>query len=74
MTVTTGTLPTFVSLTNNVLYFNPTTSSQSGTHQFSVTVTDPDGRAISSTVSVLVNPNQFPYLNNAPAAQRVWTH
>ena len=66
MTVTTGSLPKFVTLTNNVLYFDPTTSSQSGTHQFSITVTDPDGRAISSTVSVLVSPNQVPYLNKLP--------
>ena len=68
MTVTTGALPSFASLTSNVVYFNPNSASQVGMHSFSVTVTGPDGRAISGTVSLEVHPNQAPLLSNPPTA------
>ena len=73
MTVSTGSLPRFATLTNNVLYFNPTMGSEGGTHQISVTVTDPASRAITGTISVYVQPNQAPQLANPPTTVSIWT-
>ena len=69
MTVTTGTLPSYASEMDNVINFNPTDVNDVGTSQFSVTVTDPDGREIIGTVTVVVHPNQAPQLHNPPSAQ-----